>query len=168
MDSRCTIECSFFIPPEHHYFKQNPPHKLMHFFAHFDTGLIIPWRYKSGLCIRDHSRISPADICISEDKPVIVTLRCSEISSCCIHIRPWYAIATCYGLDGPWIESRWGGRDFPRPSRPALGPPSLLYNGYRVFHAVKAAGAWRWPPTPSSTEVKERIELYLYSTSGPS
>ena len=30
-------------------------------------------------------------------------------------------IATRYGLDGPGIESRWG-RDFPQPSRPALGP----------------------------------------------
>ena len=34
-------------------------------------------------------------------------------------------IATCYRLDGPGIESWWwwgGGRDFPHPSRPALGP----------------------------------------------
>ena len=30
-------------------------------------------------------------------------------------------IATRYGLGGPGIESRWG-RDFPQPSRPALGP----------------------------------------------
>jgi len=30
-------------------------------------------------------------------------------------------IATGYGLDGPGIESRWR-RDFPHPSRPALGP----------------------------------------------
>ena len=30
-------------------------------------------------------------------------------------------IATGYGLDGPGIESRWW-RDFPQPSRPALGP----------------------------------------------
>ena len=30
-------------------------------------------------------------------------------------------IATRYGLDGPGIESRCG-RDFPHPSRPALGP----------------------------------------------
>ena len=30
-------------------------------------------------------------------------------------------ITTHYGLDGPGIESRWG-RDFPQPSRPALGP----------------------------------------------
>ena len=49
-------------------------------------------------------------------------------------------IATLYGLDGPGIESRWGGRDFPHPSRPALGPPSLLYNVYRVFPGDKVAG----------------------------
>jgi hypothetical protein len=30
-------------------------------------------------------------------------------------------IATRYGMDGPGIKSRWG-RDFPHPSRPALGP----------------------------------------------
>ena len=29
-------------------------------------------------------------------------------------------IATCYGLEGPAIESRRG-RDFPRPFRPAVG-----------------------------------------------
>ena len=52
-----------------------------------------------------------------------------------------------------------------RPDRP-WGPTSLLYNGYRVFPGVKAAGAWRWPPTPTSAEVKERVELYLYSPSG--
>jgi len=34
-----------------------------------------------------------------------------------------------------------------RPQRP-WGPPSLLYNGYRIFPGGKAAGAWRWPPTP--------------------
>jgi hypothetical protein len=25
----------------------------------------------------------------------------------------------------------------------------------------KVAGAWRWPPTPSSAEVKERVQIYL-------
>ena len=79
-----------------------------------------------------------------------------------------FGIATPYGLDGPGIES-WRGRDIPHlPDLPG-GPPSLLYNGYRVFpEGGKAARGWRWPPTPSVAEVKERVELYLYSTSGAS
>jgi hypothetical protein len=51
-------------------------------------------------------------------------------------------IATRYGPDGPGIESRWGKIFRTRPDRP-WGPPSLLYNGYRVFPGGKAAGAWR-------------------------
>ena len=54
-----------------------------------------------------------------------------------------------------------------RPDRP-WGPPSFLYKGYRVFPRGKAGGVWPWPPTPSSAEVKERVELYLYFSSGPS
>ena len=54
-----------------------------------------------------------------------------------------------------------------RPDRP-WGPPSLLYNGYRVFPGSKASRASRLLPTPYSAEVKERVELYLYSTSGSS
>jgi hypothetical protein len=52
-------------------------------------------------------------------------------------------IATRYGLDGPGIESRWG-RDFPRPSRLALGPtqpPRQWVPG--LFRGGKAAGTWR-------------------------
>ena len=56
-----------------------------------------------------------------------------------------------------------GTRFSARPDRP-WGPPSLLYNGYRVFFPrVK-----RRPPTPFSAEVKERVQLHLYSPSGPS
>jgi hypothetical protein len=45
-------------------------------------------------------------------------------------------IATSYGLEGPGIESRWGEIFRIYPDRPR-GPPSLLYNGYRVFPGGK-------------------------------
>jgi hypothetical protein len=51
-------------------------------------------------------------------------------------------IATCYGLDGPGIEIRWGEFFRTRLEQP-WGPPSLLYNGYRIFPVGKSAGAWR-------------------------
>ena len=41
-------------------------------------------------------------------------------------------IVTSYGLDSVGIKSRWE-QDFLHLSRLALGPPSLLYDGYRVF-----------------------------------
>ena len=72
------------------------------------------------------------------------------------------SIATRYELDGPGIESRCGG-DFPRPSRRALGstqPPIQWVPG--LFPEDKVAGSWRSPPTPSSVEVKERVQLYIY------
>ena len=77
------------------------------------------------------------------------------------------SIPTRYGLDGLGIESRWGEIFRTRPDRPWF-PPNLLYNEYRVFPGGKAAGAWRWPPTTSSAEFKERVELFLYSPFGPS
>ena len=48
------------------------------------------------------------------------------------------------------------------------GPSSLLHNGHRVFPAVKRPERGVDHPPPSSAEVKERVELYLYSPSGPS
>jgi hypothetical protein len=58
-------------------------------------------------------------------------------------------VATGYGLDGPGIEkkSRWDKIFRTRPDR-LWGPPSLLFNGYRVFTGGKSAGAWCWPHTP--------------------
>jgi hypothetical protein len=77
-------------------------------------------------------------------------------------------IATRYGLDGPGIKCRLG-RDFPHPSRLALGPTHLPIQWVSdLFPEGKAAGAWRWLFTPSSAEVQERVELYLYSPSGSS
>jgi hypothetical protein len=54
-----------------------------------------------------------------------------------------------------------------RPDWP-WGPPRLLYKGYRVFLRGKAAGRGVDHPPSSSAEVKERVDLHLYSPSGPS
>jgi hypothetical protein len=50
-------------------------------------------------------------------------------------------IATGYGLDSPGSNPGMGEIFRARPDRPRV-PPSLLYNGYRVFPGGKAAGAW--------------------------
>jgi hypothetical protein len=44
------------------------------------------------------------------------------------------------------------------------GSNSLLFNWYRIFPEGKTAGEWRLPPTLSISKVKERVELYLYSS----
>jgi hypothetical protein len=93
---------------------------------------------------------------------------CLEYCYCGVGRDSSVGIATRYGLDDPGIESRWGW-DFLHPSRPTLGPtqpPVQWVPG--LFPGGKAAGVWRWPPTPSSAEVKERVELYLCFPSGSS
>ena len=78
--------------------------------------------------------------------------------------------ATRYRLDGPGIESRWGGEIFRTPPARPWGPPSLLYNWVPSLSpgGVKGQGRGVDHPSPSSAEVEERVELYLYSTSEPS
>jgi hypothetical protein len=68
-------------------------------------------------------------------------------------------IATRYGLEVPGIESWWG-RVFPYPSRPALG----LGTGSGVKRPERGFDL----PLSSRAEVKERVQLYIYSPSGPS
>jgi len=77
-------------------------------------------------------------------------------------------IATRYGLDYPGIEFRWGAR-FSAPVQ--MGPgsrPASYTMGTGSFPGVKRPGLGVDHPPASSAEVKERVELYLYSTSGPS
>jgi hypothetical protein len=79
------------------------------------------------------------------------------------------SMATRYGLDVHGLNPS-GGRDFPYLSRPVSGPPSLLDTGCLVVPGggVKQPGRGVDHPLPPSTEVKERVELYLYSPSAPS
>ena len=57
-----------------------------------------------------------------------------------------------------WGSNTSSGRDFPHLSRPALGITRLPIQGVRVYFRAQSF--------PSSFEVKERVELYLYSPSG--
>jgi hypothetical protein len=61
-------------------------------------------------------------------------------------------IAIGYGLDGPGIESRWGEIFCTCPDRP-WGPPSFLYNGYRVFPGGKERPGRDVDPSPPSSAV---------------
>jgi hypothetical protein len=75
-------------------------------------------------------------------------------------------IATGYGLDGPGIDSWWG-RDFLHQSRSTLGltqPPTQM--GIGSFSGVKQPGLGVDHPPLSSTEVKERVKLYLCTPFG--
>ena len=57
-------------------------------------------------------------------------------------------IATGWGLDGPEIESRWGCKIFHTCPYWPWGPPSLLYNGYRVFPMGKEGPKRDTKPSP--------------------
>jgi len=72
-------------------------------------------------------------------------------------------IATCYGV----IESRWVmSLVLVQTTRGAHPASCKVATG--VSFLGKAAGAWRIQPTPSSGEVKERVELYACFPSRPS
>jgi hypothetical protein len=75
-------------------------------------------------------------------------------------------IATRYGLDGPGIESRWE-RDFSAPVQTGPGAHPASCTGSLL--GGKAAGGVVLTTHPlSKSRGHERVELYLYSPSGPS
>jgi len=77
------------------------------------------------------------------------------------------SIVTCYGLEGAGIESQWGRYFPPTQTSPGAHPASYTM-GTGYFPGVKRPGCGVDHPPPSSSEVKERVELYLYSHSGTS
>jgi len=66
------------------------------------------------------------------------------------------SVATDYGLDGPVIESRWGGKIFRTCPDRLWGPPSHLYNGYRVFPGDKERPGRDTDPSPPSSAVVKK------------
>jgi hypothetical protein len=75
-------------------------------------------------------------------------------------------IGTCYRLDGLGIESRWW-RDFLHSSRQVQGPknpPAQWIPG--LIQGVN----WLWRgvdnPSPSSAEVNESVQQYIYFPPG--
>ena len=81
--------------------------------------------------------------------------KCTDVS------QIWFQSQASYKV----VMNPSGGEIFcTHPDRP-WGPPSLLYNGYRVFPRGKAAGVWCWPPTPIS--VPRSLKGYSYTSTHP-
>jgi len=75
-------------------------------------------------------------------------------------------ITTRYGLDVRGLNPSGGEIFLTSPDWP-WGPPSLLYNGYRVFPWGKERSGRDADPSPPSSAVgHETVELYLYSPCG--
>jgi len=75
---------------------------------------------------------------------------------------------TRYGLEGPGFESRWGASFFaPIQTGPGAHPASYAM-GTGSFPGIKWPGRGVDYRPPKCAEVKERLDLYLFSTSGPS
>ena len=84
-----------------------------------------------------------------------------------ILITRWAGVATRYGLNGPEIESHEGTR-FSAPVQTTSGahPASCTMDG-RSFPGVKWPGHGVGYLPVSNAEVKERVDLYVYSPSRP-
>jgi hypothetical protein len=68
-------------------------------------------------------------------------------------------------LEGLGFETRWGGGNFAHFSTPAQRPNHPpVESVLELFPGGKAAGVWPSKPTPSSAEVKEKLELDLQTS----
>jgi hypothetical protein len=77
-------------------------------------------------------------------------------------------MATGDGLDGPEIESWWGTIFSAHGQTSPLAQPASYTMDTGYVLGVKRPGRSVDHLSSSSSEVKERVEIYLCSTSGPS
>jgi hypothetical protein len=77
-------------------------------------------------------------------------------------------IAPRCGLGGPGIESQWWARFSTPVQTGSEDHPASCTIGTGSFPGVKRPGRGVDHPPTSTTEVKERVDLYLYLRSGPS
>ena len=110
-------------------------------------GMEVELAYSSPTAIDKHQLHVQADLATGKKK-IIRIGRKSAVG-----------IASRYGLEVPGIESR------SRRDR-SCGPPNLLYTGYPVsFDRLHLPGCDVNHLSPSSAEVKEKVEVYLYAPS---
>ena len=106
--------------------------------SHSDTQIWILCSGNEFLCVASHRDTQTWILCsgcpcsfttLQTEKTISLSInkRCNTLlgNECYVGRDSSVGIAATYGLDGQGIESRWV-RDFPHPSRPALGPPSLV------------------------------------------
>jgi hypothetical protein len=77
-------------------------------------------------------------------------------------------IATRYGLNGPEIESRWRSEILHTLPDRSWGPPASCTIGTGSLSWALSRQGVTLTTHPPRAEVKERVELYPYSPSGPS
>ena len=104
---------------------------------------------------------SMSNFCITECVTDLLTSFCH--SGCLLAQLYWAFFYICVRL---WTM---GGRDFPHPTRPSLGPtqPPVQWVP-AAFPGLKRPRRGADHQPPSSAEVKERVELYICSPFGPS
>jgi hypothetical protein len=110
-----------------------------------------------------------ARVCLCElgclDRNVLVFMLCPFYNKGHFSV---VRIATCYGLDGPGMESRSGARfSTPLQTGPEAHPTSYII-GTWSFPGVDRPECGVDHPPPSGAEVNEGVELYFYSSSGSS
>ena len=107
---------------------------------------------------------------LAECYPFVLNMDCSSVGY--RHRRgrdSSVGTATRNELDGPGIESRWGGARFSAPVQTGPGAnPASCTMGTGSFPGVKLPGRGVDHQPPSSARVEGRVELYICFRSGPS